>query len=384
MLVTAAVTMSLFLLASSLVTTALIPPEPFASEGVANNRALAYLAHGGLMRDGAGADRLNPLFGEAFGTLYDVSTILILSLAGASVTIGLRDLVPPYLHRLGMELHWAHAVGVILYVFNAVKLVVTLIFHADVNAQRGAYATSVLALMVSAAAATVIDRWPITGRRSGRAAFPWYFLLTGLAFGVTLAAVVAGKPDGITIALWSIVAILVSSMVSRVLRTTELRFDGFEFVDDQSRFLWQCLEYLEFPVLVPHHPAHKTLAAKEERIRQRHRLAEDVPIVFLEASLGDPSEFYQLPLLEVRQEFGRFALRITRCVSIPHAVAAVALELSKVGTPPEIHFGWSDESPFAANLNFVLFGQGNIPWMVRELVRKAEPNPERRPHIIIG
>ena len=28
----------------------------------------------------------------------------------------------------------------------------------------------------------------------------------------------------------------------------------------------------------------------------------------------------------------------------------------------------------AANLHFLLLGQGNIPWMVHELIRKAEPD----------
>jgi hypothetical protein len=144
------------------------------------------------------------------------------------------------------------------------------------------------------------------------------------------------------------------------------------------------MEFLEFPVLVPHRPGHRNLERKERDMRRRHRLTPDIPLVFIEAELGDPSEFYHLPLLEVKQDQGRFTLRITRCTSIPHAIAAVALELSKVGKPPEIHFGWSDENPFVANLNFVLFGQGNIPWMVRELIRMAEPQPEKRPRIIIG
>ena len=110
----------------------------------------------------------------------------------------------------------------------------------------------------------------------------------------------------------------------------------------------------------------------------------DVPIVFLEVQLGDVSDFYQHPMMEVIQEGGRFILRIERASSIAHVIAAVGLELSKVGKPPEIHFGWSDESPLAANLDFVLFGEGNVPWLVRELVRKAEPNPERQPRVIIG
>ncbi len=379
MLFTAALVMSVYLLGSTLVIATLVPAEAFGPNGTAVNRALAYLAHGGRLANGAQADQLNAWFAQPFGTLYDLSTILILSLAGLSVGIGLRDLVPPYLQRLGMELPWAQAIGAILYMFTLVKLAVTVIFRADVGAQRGAYETSVLVLMAAAAVAAALHH-----RRHGSLRASWPYTFIAGVFLVTAAAVIATKPGGVGFAAGSILAILVVSMISRVLRSTELRFQGFQFVDDESRFLWQSLEYLEFPVLVPHHPGGRSLQAKEEAIRKRHRLTPDVPIVFLEAHLGDPSEFFQQPLIEVKQEDGRFNIRITRCTSISHAIAAAALELSRVGVPPEIHFGWSDERPFVANLNFVLFGQGNIPWMVRELIRKAEPRPERQPRVIIG
>jgi hypothetical protein len=144
------------------------------------------------------------------------------------------------------------------------------------------------------------------------------------------------------------------------------------------------MRHLEFPVLVPHRPGHHTIEQKDERMRRVHRLDDDVPIVFVEAVLGDPSEFEQNPLLEVTQVEGRFILRLRRCVSIAHAVATVALELSKTGKPPEIHFGWSDENPMAANFSFLLFGEGNVPWMVRELIARAEPDSKVRPRVIIG
>jgi hypothetical protein len=38
----------------------------------------------------------------------------------------------------------------------------------------------------------------------------------------------------------------------------------------------------------------------------------------------------------------------------------------------------------AANLRYLLFGEGNVPWLVRELVRWAEPDPERRLRVVIG
>jgi hypothetical protein len=74
LLVVAAVTMSVFLVASSLVTTLLIPQAEFQAGGKANGRALAYLAH--------------EMLGEWVGSAYDLVTILILWFAGASAMAG--------------------------------------------------------------------------------------------------------------------------------------------------------------------------------------------------------------------------------------------------------------------------------------------------------
>ncbi len=383
LLITAALIMAVFLLGSALVATTLIPPEAFANQDGAKNRALAYLAHGGAMANGLSATHINPLFGPWYGTLYDLSSVMILGLAGTSVAIGLRDFVPTYLHRLGMEFEWAHKMGATLHVFMLINIYVTLVYRASVTAQRGAYAASVLVLMTSAAAATVADRWKSrTGFWPRR--LSWFYFLVTLVFAATALAVMFQNPGGLQIAGWFILTIVGLSLISRLLRTKELRFEGFQWVDEKSKFLWDSMKFLQFPVLVPHRPGRTSLTAKEDQIRQRHRLTPDVHVVFIEAQLGDPSDFYQRPVLEVIQEEGRFILRISRCVSIPHVITAVALELSQPDHVPEIHFGWSDENPLAANLNFILFGQGNVPWMVRELIRKAQPDPLKQPRIVIG
>jgi hypothetical protein len=74
LLATAAIIMSIFLIATSMATTLLIPSAAFAEGGEANGRAMAYLAH--------------QYFGSGFGSVYDVSTILILAFAGASAWRG--------------------------------------------------------------------------------------------------------------------------------------------------------------------------------------------------------------------------------------------------------------------------------------------------------
>jgi hypothetical protein len=380
MLTAAALLGSIALIASATVTSLLIPPEAFATE----HRALAYLAHGGPIIAGEPGSALSPLFGQAFGTAYDLSAVAILCLAGMSVGIGLRDHVPPYLHRLGMELNWTASLGVLIYLFLAVKLIVTVYFRADLEAQRFAYATAVLALLTAAAAACAVDRWQSRAALPRWRRTPWAFGAIAFGFAAATSEAVWSQPAGLRISSLFVLAIIVTSMVSRALRSTELRFQGFEYVDENSRFLWESLRAMDFPVLVPHRPGQMTLAEKEANIREYHRLPPAVPVVFVEVTLGDPSGFETLPLLEVRQEEGRFVIRVERCSSIAHVLAAVALEMSKVSIPPEIHFGWSEERPLTANLHFVLFGHGNVPWMVHYLLGRAESNAARRPRVIIG
>ncbi|MGR6962873.1 hypothetical protein ACU610_00170 [Geodermatophilus sp. URMC 61] len=111
------------------------------------------------------------------------------------------------------------------------SIVITLVFRADVNAQAGAYATGILAMMVSGAIAVTISavrrrRWP--------AAIGFGVLTLVLLYA--LVANVVEKPDGITISAFFIVGIIVISLISRVTRTTELRADHIEFDDDARRF----------------------------------------------------------------------------------------------------------------------------------------------------
>ncbi len=410
LLLTAAIIMSCFLIASSFITVTLIPAEELiaasipgeevdtsladgtthvvpevATEipikmhpaGKAANRALAYIAHG------QSPTPISPIFGEVFGTIYDISTVVILWFAGASAMAGLLNLVPQYLPRYGMAPEWASATRPLVLLFTVINLVVTWIFDADVVAQGAAYATGVLVLMSSAAIATVIETYnERTGSWFNR--WPWAYSMIGVLFLYTTIAVIIERPGGIKIASFFIIAIIASSIWSRTMRSTELRFTGFRYKDDESHFLWDSMRHLEFPILVPHRPGGRDLAEKEASIRQEHHLTPDDPIVFLEVERGDVSEFWQSPEVEVIQEGGRIILRFQKVSSIPHVIAAVGLELSKTGHPPEIHFGWSNESPLSANISFVLFGEGNVPWMVRELIRKAQSDPTKQPRVIVG
>jgi hypothetical protein len=381
MLVVAAVIMCVYLLGSVVVTTLLVPPEAY--QGEARNRALAYLAHGGALSAGDGPTQLLPFFDRPFGTLYDLTTILLLSLAGTSVMTALATLLPQFLLRFGMELRWATRWGLLLTLFGLVNLAVTVYFRADVNDQRAAYATAVLVLLSDGAIVAAVASRRERGKLSWMQ-LPVGFTVIAVVFIATTVAVVLQSTSGLLIAALFVATILASSISARALRSDELRTVGFEFVDDQSKFLWDSLCAADFPILVPHRPGRHERDQKEQCIRQDHQLAKDVDIVFLEVDVDDPSNFYQKLRVEVIREEGRFVIKVTRCVSVAHAIAAVALEMSKSSKPPGVHFGWSEMDLLAASWSYLAFGEGNVPWKVRELILQAEPKPERQPRVVIG
>jgi hypothetical protein len=270
LLLTAALIMSVFLIASGFVTTVLIAPAAFQPGGDANGRALAYLAHRYL--------------GPVFGTIYDLSTMAILSFAGASAMAGLLNLVPRYLPRYGMAPDWARASRPLVLVFVVISFVVTLIFHASVDAQAGAYATGVLVLMSSAAIAVTISLWTSWMR--------WGFLLISLLFAYITFSNVVQRPEGIKIAAIFIALIMVTSLISRAFRSTELRIREIVLDNASREFLFQ--DHDQVIHLISHRPVHRSVEEYEARdalARRAHNLSSKEQLLFLEIERVDSSEF---------------------------------------------------------------------------------------------
>ena len=360
----AALIMSVMLVGSSIVTAMLIPPREFAEGGQAYGRALAYLAHTHL--------------GNVFGTIYDISTVTILWFAGASALVGLLNLVPRYLPRYGMAPEWAKATRPLVLIFTAISILVTILFKADVISQGGAYATGVLVLMGSAALAVTLVDW----RRGARAAA--YLALT-VVFLYTIAVNVYERPEGLKIASFFIVTIVVTSLVSRVLRSTELRVQGIEADDNALRFL----KTIAGPAvrIIANRPDQGTPAEYEHKLREAresHHLPPDEGVLFLEVRPGDASEFsHNLRVEGVDVE----GYHVLRCVSpaIPNAIAALLLfSRDATGKIPHAYFGWTEGNPIVYLLKFLAFGEGDTAPVTREVLRQAEPNPARRPRIHVG
>lgn len=367
LLTTAALIMSCFLIATSFITTLLIPEKEFESGGQANGRALAFLAHEYL--------------GGAFGTVYDVSTIAILWFAGASAMAGLLNLMPRYLPRYGMAPHWARAVRPMVIVFTLVAFLVTWIFDADVDAQGGAYATGVLVLISSAAIAVTI-----AAREAGQRNWFIGFAVISAVFLYTTVVNVIERPDGVKIGACFIAGIILVSLLSRLARAFELRVTDVTLDAMAERFVRDIASRkIRFIANEPDRRDKAEYRDKIEQIRADNDVPDQEDFVFVEVTVTDPSEFEAG--LTVRGEVlhNRYRVLTLESSSIPNALAALLLHVrDTTGCIPHIYFEWTEGTPFANFLRFFLFGQGEVAPVTREVLREAEPDRERRPRVHTG
>ncbi len=367
LLTTAALIMSVYLITSSFATTLLIPQADFKPGARANGRALAYLAHEYL--------------GSAFGTAYDISTVLILWFAGASAMAGLLSLVPRFLPRYGMAPEWTRAVRPLILVFFATSVVITLIFDASVDGQAGAYATGVLFVITSASVAVSLSAW----RHGHRYATLGYGGITGILIYTTIANIIE-RPDGVKIAAVFIVGIVATSIASRIHRATELRATEIHFDPVATRFIDAAAASGAINLIAnePDGRDEREYAEKVVAQREDNHLTADQPFMFLEVTITDPSDFASPLRVFGEQRYGYRVLRL-EAPTIANAIAAVLLRIrDTTGRLPHIYFSWTEGNPVVYLLRYLCFGDGEIAPVTREVLRQAEKDRTRRPLVHVS
>lgn len=367
LLTTAAVIMSIFLITSSIVTTLLIPPAEFQPGGSANGRALAYLAHEYL--------------GNTFGSIYDASTIAILWFAGASAMAGMLNLIPRYLPRYGMAPQWARAGRPLVLILTLGAFLITIIFRASVDAQGGAYATGVLVLITSAAVAVTL-----AARHTRQRWLTIAFGLIAVIFVYTTIDNILERPEGVRIASVFIAAILLVSLASRFARSFELRVTEVTFDKTAHLFLRDVAR--RSIRLVANEPDSRDRAEYSDKLRQVTRdndLTDPNDVIFVEVTLTDPSEFASRLHVTGEVQHSRYRVLTFSSSSVPNALAALVLAVrDETDRLPHIYFEWTEGNPAANLIRFMFFGVGEVAPVTREIIRRAEPNRDRRPHVHVG
>jgi hypothetical protein len=368
---TAALLMGILLLLSSFVTTLLIPPEAYRVGGKAAGRAIAYLAH--------------ELLGESFGTLYDISTILILWFAGASAMAGLLNLVPRYLPRFGMAPRWISYTRPLVLILFVVDVIVTVIFQANVEAQGGAYATGVLVLILSAALAVALALWheaaesgPGRGRKRLLSCFFW--VLVGI-FTFTLGENVIARPDGVIIAAFFVGAVILLSGVSRTRRSIELRVTELCFADEGSLELWRSLCGKKVHLVPLRTSTRKARARKEQEIRRYYSIKG--PVAFIHVKLLDNRSEFMAPLeIRITREQDSYAIIVSGALAIANSIAYI----SELIDPISIFLGLTRQNLVTQSLRYLFLGEGETGLMVYTILLhywEWTPEEDVRPLIFL-
>ena len=345
LLTTAALIMSVLLLVSSFVSALLIPKEAYREGGPASGRVLAYMAHEYL--------------GNIFGSIYDVSTILVLWFAGASAMAGLLHLVPRYLPRVGLAPEWVAFARPLVLVLFIIDVLVTVIFRANVDAQGGAYATGVLVLMFSAAVAAAISCW-----KEGSRLLSAYCWAVVVVFGYTTAANIVERTDGIIIATCFILFILTLSGISRFRRAKELRVGGHKFADAESERLWNEIVAQKVNMVPVRSLDAQVRAQRMAKVRKYYNVQG--PLVFVHVSLLDNRSEFLSPLeISVRREDGEYMVEASQAVAIANALAY----LSELMHPSSIFLGLSRENLMRQSFRYFLLGEGETGLMMYTILQ---------------
>ena len=296
---------------------------------------------------------------------------------------GLLNIVPRYLPRYGMAPTWARMNRPLVLVFTAIAFIVTFIFHADVEAQGGAYATGVLVLMTSAAFAVTL-----ASRRGRNRYAPWIFGLITLLFAYTTTVNIIERPDGIKIASFFIGSIVITSLISRVLRSTELRVENIEIDSVSQGFIANDSREGKVRIIANRRQAgdEQEYRLKEQEVREDNHIPDNDEVLFLEIQISDASQFTET--IRVTGVYvGDYRILRAKGSAVPNTIAAIMLYIrdhSVNGQLPHAYFGWVEGNPIQYLLRFLLFGEGDTAVVTREVLRRAEKDPNRRPGVHVG
>ncbi len=290
---------------------------------------------------------------------------------------GLLNLVPRYLPRYGMAPEWTRAVRPLVVVFALIAFLVTWVFDADVDKQSGAYATGVLVLMTSASIAVTIS-----ARRRRKAPATLGFGLIAAVFLYTTVLNIIERPDGVRIAGLFILGIMIVSLWSRVGRAFELRTDQVVLDEAATRYLVAAARgSIHIVAHEPDENEEHTLQAKEREERASSYIPDGEPIIFLEVTVSDASDFKSDLHVRGIERDGFEVLLMTSPV-VPNSIAALLLHIRDVtGVLPGVYFEWTEGNPVANLFRFLFTGEGEVAPTTREVLRRAEPNRHLRPTV---
>jgi hypothetical protein len=183
-----------------------------------------------------------------------------------------------------------------------------------------------------------------------------------------------------------ILAILVVSFVSRGRRAFELRGAGITFDAEAEQFLAGAARCGTVR-LVAHDPTDAGADAyrdKVVRIRRDNDIPKWAPLVFVEVTVTDASDFETALHVRGQERYGHRILSVQGSV-VANTIAEVLLAArDRVGQVPHVYFTWTEGNPLLNLLRFLFVGAGEVAPVTREVLRQAERVSEHRPRVHVS
>ena len=357
--------MSVFLIASSLVTTLLIPRRR---------------VRGRRRRPTAGPWPTWPTSTWATASARSTTSApsLILWFAGASAMAGLLNLVPRYLPRYGMAPEWAGAVRPLVLVFTASAFLITWIFDADVDAQGGAYATGVLVLMTSRRGGGHAGRPPGRPAPARPSASPSITAGLRLHHRRQRHRAARRRQDR---------RLLHRRDRRRLAAVPGRRAPSSSAPPRSSRRRAPSPSCATAPAARSgSSPTSRTRGTSRSTARRSARSSTTTtcPTPATSSSSRSPSATPPTSRAASRCT-ARCCTAATGCSpstapSVPNALAALLLRHPRPDrVRPHIYFEWTEGNPVLNLLRFLLFGVGEVAPITREVLRRAEPDAGAAP-----
>jgi hypothetical protein len=194
------------------------------------------------------------------------------------------------------------------------------------------------------------------------------------------------RPDGVKIASFFIAAIVVTSLVSRVTRATELRVSELRLDATAKRFLDEAAVEGTIHIIAnePDERDEREYIDKEQEAREFHHIPPEDPVLFLEVTVRDPSEFEAVLGVTGEERHGYRILRVDSS-AVSNAIAALLVHIrDHTGQLPHVYFRWTEGNPLVHLLRYLVFGDGEVAPLTREVLRQAEPDLARRPVVHVA
>jgi hypothetical protein len=211
------------------------------------------------------------------------------------------------------------------------------------------------------------------------------FGFLSLIFVYTTLVNIYERPEGLKISCIFIFTMIFMSLVSRAVRSTELRITGVE-LDEQAKAMLAnaCDQTIRLIAWNPRTSSRKNCDEADRELRRLNGLSPDDPIFFFEVERGDTSDFTEHLRVQGRWEGSSRILR-ARSAVVANSIAALLIHLERTtGCVPHVYFHWTDVNPVTNIMRFIFLGEGDTAPLTHEVLRRAIKDERRRPVVHVS